>query len=175
LDQLQLTIEEVHQLTALSRKLKAESLLRDELPLPGPTGERNFMFYAPRGYIACVAESVYGYCEQVIYALSCGNQVILLIDGIANSLGKIMSKKSYFAHDVTQAKLVHGVLVNAGNPRLAELKTAFAARDSLLTHVIEQAADGRYNSHLMVTERTVSINITATGGNVQLMSIKDIV
>jgi delta 1-pyrroline-5-carboxylate dehydrogenase len=27
--------------------------------------------------------------------------------------------------------------------------------------------------HLLVTERTVSINVTATGGNVQLMSIDD--
>jgi delta 1-pyrroline-5-carboxylate dehydrogenase len=36
-----------------------------------------------------------------------------------------------------------------------------------------QEADHGYNIHFLVTERTVSINITATGGNVQLMSIDD--
>ena len=35
--------------------------------------------------------------------------------------------------------------------------------------------NGNYNLDLLMTERTVSINTTATGGNVQLMSIDDIV
>ncbi len=175
LGQLDLSGEEIVRLNNLARELKTTSPLRQELPLPGPTGEKNFMFFAPRGYLACVAESLYGYCEQVIYALSTGNQVILQIDGIADKLAKIMSKKSYFAHDVAGATLVHGLLINRNHPQLAELRNKFAARDSLLTHILEQAPDGHYNSHLMVTERTVSINITATGGNVQLMSIKDVV
>jgi RHH-type proline utilization regulon transcriptional repressor/proline dehydrogenase/delta 1-pyrroline-5-carboxylate dehydrogenase len=175
LGQLDLTTEQIHQLGDLSRKLKSSSVLHDEVPLPGPTGERNFMFFAPRGYIACVADSLYGYCEQVIYALSTGNQVILLIDGVANELSKIMSKKSYFAYDVTKADLVHAVLVSANHANLAQLRSEFAVRDSLLTHVVEQNITGGYNSHLLVTERTVSINITATGGNVQLMSIHDTV
>lgn len=175
LGQLDLTGEEIVRLNNLARELKAHSPLRRELPLPGPTGEKNFMFFAPRGYLACIAESLYGYCEQVIYALATGNQVILQIDGVSDQLAKIMSKKSYFAHDVCKAKLVHGLLINRDNSQLAELRKAFAARDSLLTHIIEQNPEDRYNSHLMVTERTVSINITATGGNVQLMSIKDVV
>ncbi|RTL02720.1 MAG: hypothetical protein EKK57_01185 [Proteobacteria bacterium] len=41
-------------------------------------------------------------------------------------------------------------------------------------HVVVRGESG-YNSHLLVTERTISINTTATGGNVNLMSINDVV
>ncbi|MBX9866825.1 MAG: hypothetical protein K2Y14_07900, partial [Burkholderiales bacterium] len=81
-------------------------------------------------------------------------------------------KSSYYSHDLTTVNLIHAVLVSADYTDIAKFKLDLAKRDSLLTHILP-TANGGYNLHLLVTERTVSINVTATGGNVQLMSIDD--
>jgi delta 1-pyrroline-5-carboxylate dehydrogenase len=64
------------------------------------------------------------------------------------------------------------LLVSKSYANLTNIKNELAKRDSLLTGVMQETDHG-YNLHFLVTERTVSINITATGGNVQLMSIDD--
>ena len=166
--------DQVTRLIHLAHKLKQHSPLAEQVDLPGPTGERNFMIFAARGYVGCIAKDTYGYCEQVIHALATGNDVILPRDGIAEQLIANASENSYVVDDIAyDAKLIHAVLVANNYHNLGDLRKELAKRDSLLTHVICQSSAGEYNSHLLVTERTISINITATGGNVQLMSIDD--
>lgn len=172
LDQLNLTAAQVGELKLLAGRLKEHSPLNEQVDLPGPTGERNFMLFAPRGFVGCLATSLYEYCVQVIHAYATGNQVIMPVDGIANALGSYLPKTSYYSYDLTAVNLVHAVLISANYGDIAKFKLDLAKRDSLLTPIIAQANDG-YNLHLLVTERTVSINVTATGGNVQLMSIDD--
>ena len=175
LGQLQLTQEQITGLLALASRLRDHSPLANEVELPGPTGERNFMLFAPRGAVGCLATDLYNYCVQIIYALATKNQVILVKDGVNEVLSRILPKGSYFAKDFADIKLVHAFLVSKNYPDLANTRAQLAKRDSLLTHVLVEDAEGSYNTHLLVTERTVSINVTATGGNVQLMSIVDIV
>lgn len=175
LGKLHLTPDQIGKLDDLALKLKQHSPLNSEINLPGPTGERNFMFFVPRGYVACLANDLYTYCVQIIYTLATGNQVILTEDNANDKLLNYLPKQSYFIAKLMQAKMVHAVLVSKDYPNLAKLRVDLAKRDGLLTHVLAADADGGYNLHLLVTERTVSINITATGGNVQLMSIKDMV
>ncbi len=172
LHKLSLTPEQISNLTQLATKLKQNSPLQEQVNLPGPTGERNFMLFAPRGFIGCLATNLYDYCVQVIHAYATGNQVIMPVDGIANDLGSYLPKTSYYTYNMTKVDLVHAVLVSRDYSDIANLKQNLAKRNSLLTHVLV-ARDGVYNLHLLVTERTVSINVTATGGNVQLMSIDD--
>jgi len=173
LGQLQLSQQQITELLALSSKLKEHTPLADQIELPGPTGERNFMLFAPRGYVACLADSLYSYCEQVIYALTTGNQVIMVKDGVNDVLARYLPKQSYFTADFSKAEMIHAVLVSKNYPGLAKVRVDLSKRDSLLTHVLVELPSGGYNSHLLVTERTISNNITATGGNVQLMSIDD--
>jgi RHH-type proline utilization regulon transcriptional repressor/proline dehydrogenase/delta 1-pyrroline-5-carboxylate dehydrogenase len=172
LNQLDLNAEQVAALTNLAAELKQHSPLTEQVNLPGPTGERNFMLFAARGYVGCLANSLYDYCVQVIHAYATGNQVIMPVDGVADALGSHLPKSSYYSHDLTTVNLIHAVLVSADYTDIAKFKLDLAKRDSLLTHILP-AANGGYNLHLLVTERTVSINVTATGGNVQLMSIDD--
>ena len=172
LNKLNLTAEQVAALTNLAAKLKQHSPLIEQVNLPGPTGERNFMLFAARGYVGCLANSLYDYCVQVIHAYATGNQVIMPVDGVADALGSHLPKSSYYSHDLTTVNLIHAVLVSADYTDIAKFKLDLAKRDSLLTHILP-AVNGGYNLHLLVTERTVSINVTATGGNVQLMSIDD--
>lgn len=172
LKHLELQPEQINKLQSLAEELKSNSLLTKKVALPGPTGELNFMMLFPRGFIGCVAKNIYDYSEQVIYALSSGNQVILPKDGVSDKLNKYVPNGSYFTNDITQVKIIHAVLVASGVDDINNLKTRLANRDGLLTHVLPREDDG-YNTHLLLTERTISINITSAGGNVQLMSIKD--
>jgi RHH-type proline utilization regulon transcriptional repressor/proline dehydrogenase/delta 1-pyrroline-5-carboxylate dehydrogenase len=173
LGQLQLGQQDITELLAVSSKLKEHSPLADHIELPGPTGERNFMLFAPRGYVACVADSLRGYCEQIIHALATGNQVVMVKDGTNDVLARYLPKQSYFTSEFAKVDMLHALLISKGHPNLAKIRNELAKRDSLLTHVLEELPQGGYNIHLLVTERTVSNNITATGGNVQLMSIDD--
>ena len=173
LGQLQLGQQDITELLAVSSKLKEHSPLADHIELPGPTGERNLMLFAPRGYVACVADSLRGYCEQIIHALATGNQVVMVKDGTNDVLARYLPKQSYFTSDFAKVDMLHALLISKGHPNLAQIRNELAKRDSLLTHVLEELPSGGYNVHLLVTERTVSNNITATGGNVQLMSIDD--
>lgn len=164
--------EAISNLIKFAHKFKQSSPITEEIALPGPTGERNFMIFAPRGYVACLAKTKAEYCKQAIYALATGNKIIITDDGIANSLLPYLPKGSALVADLNEAELIHAVLVSDDYGSVSELRQKLAARDSLLTHVL-LANDGGYDTHLLVTERTISINITATGGNVQLMSIDD--
>jgi len=172
LGQLALNQAQITELLALATRLKEISPLTEQIELPGPTGERNFMLFAARGFVGCLADSLYEYCVQVVYALASGNQVILPKDGVADSLGRYLPNKSYFSSDITKVELIHVLLVSKSYANLTNIKNELAKRDSLLTGVMQETDHG-YNLHFLVTERTVSINITATGGNVQLMSIDD--
>lgn len=164
----------VTSLIHLAHKLKQHSPIAEQVELPGPTGERNFMMFAPRGYIACLANDAETYAEQIIYTLATGNNVILVESEITAKLAANLPKSTQLVSTLNDAELIHAVLVSSDYANVAKLREELAVRDSLLTHVLIQAESG-YDSHLLVTERTVSINVTATGGNVQLMSIDDVV
>ncbi len=168
-----LTLAEVNSLSELAQQLKQISLLQFEVELPGPTGERNFMIFAPRGYIACIGQTIYDYCEQVIYAFASGNQVILPKEELTQPLTNHLSKHSYFfSGEISEIELIHGLLISANHPQLARLRYELSQRDGLLTQVLVRQEHG-YNHSLLLCERSVSINLTATGGNVQLMSMVD--
>lgn len=169
-----LAADKIDELIHLAHNLKVHSPLKERIELPGPTGERNFMIFAPRGFVGCQANSLADYCEQIIYALATGNKVILPRDGIAEQLAAYLPQGSYVANQLVAVDLVHAVLVSNDYADILNLRQKLAARDSLLTHVVVRGTSG-YNSHLLVTERTISINTTATGGNVNLMSINDVV
>ncbi|MFX7808538.1 hypothetical protein ABTK09_20120, partial [Acinetobacter baumannii] len=54
-----------------------DSLLQRSLLLPGPTGERNTLGFAPRGLVLCVAASVGTLLNQLAAAFATGNTVVV--------------------------------------------------------------------------------------------------
>ena len=168
--------KEDHQvLYDYSEKLRNESMLTRQIELPGPTGERNFMFFVGRGMVACFANDTLSYALQIICAYATGNDVVLpkefcteVFNGILLGDSNISELKNY--HD-----FINVALVAKDYEGINELSRTLAKRDGCLTIKIIEKDNANYNLDLLVTERTVSINSTATGGNVQLMSIDDIV
>jgi len=153
--------------------VKHESPLTIQVNLPGPTGELNFMFFAKRGQILCAADSKLDYAKQIMCALATGNTAVLPEDEHSGFYSDALPKHISIVNNAFQDADVNAVLVAKNYINYAKMSEALAKREGLLVVNIHEVKDGKYNLHLLTTERTVSNNITATGGNVQLMSISD--
>jgi RHH-type proline utilization regulon transcriptional repressor/proline dehydrogenase/delta 1-pyrroline-5-carboxylate dehydrogenase len=122
-----------------------------DVTLPGPTGESNTLHFVPRGRIACVAPSASERAKQARLAERLGN--IALVTGPPDP-----------APDA--------VLFTGTDDELAVVRTRLAALDGPLVPVIV-ARDGTYDAMRLLSERTVTINTTASGGNASLLSLEE--
>lgn len=157
-------------------KIRHQSLLTQRVNLPGPTGESNTMFFKPRGYVLCAAGTKLDIAKQVACVLATDNTAIIRTRDFTADFGKIISAQIIMV-DVSAASYpnVRAILIANSYPNKPWLRQKLAARDGcLLVNIYEQEL-GSYSLPLLLTERTISNNITATGGNVQLMSMTDLV
>jgi RHH-type transcriptional regulator, proline utilization regulon repressor / proline dehydrogenase / delta 1-pyrroline-5-carboxylate dehydrogenase len=175
LGNLAFSADEERFLSEYAENVMHQSPLTIQVNLPGPTGERNFMFFAKRGRILCAANSKLDYARQIMCALATDNIAVLPLDEYSEIYAKILPKYVYVVNDAYTDAEINAVLVAKNYPNFTSLAEVLAKRDGLLVSSIHEIKDGTYNLHLLTTERTVSNNITATGGNVQLMSITDTV
>ncbi len=160
------------ELLQIALQCKKHSPLANQIELIGPTGERNFMFFDKRGYVACFAENKFETAKQVIYALSCNNDVVVAKINGNEIFANYLPPLSYLTQYPVEAVKLNAALISANYANVASLKKKLAKRDGVIVNLVMESAGG-YNLHLLATERSVSINVTATGGNVQLMSIED--
>ncbi|OWW19054.1 trifunctional transcriptional regulator/proline dehydrogenase/L-glutamate gamma-semialdehyde dehydrogenase [Noviherbaspirillum denitrificans] len=149
------------------------SLLNTEMVLPGPTGERNTLRFAPRGLVLCAASQVEVLLNQLAACFATGNRVALnsqtaalLPPGLPQDVRK--------AVDVVEEKSIASIslamaLVDAD--LLAELSVRLAARDGALVPVIETTGSDAIPLWRLVAERAVCVNTTAAGGNASLMTL----
>lgn len=166
---------EQQELFDYAEKKRSESLLTKQIELPGPTGERNFMFFAKRGMIALFAGNTMDYAKQIICAFATGNDVLLPKVTYTDVFAKVLPFGSFIGSYHKHQGLINAALVANSYSSPYELKNDLSRRDGCLVINVYEEDNSYYNLHLLMTERTVSINTTATGGNVQLMSIDDIV
>lgn len=166
---------EQQELYNYAESLRKESLLTKQIELPGPTGERNFMFFAKRGLIACFAGNTLDYAKQIICAFATGNDVVLPTSSHTDVFAKILPKGSLISNQLKDVRMINAAMIANSYSNVDELRNSLAKRDGCLVINVHEQDKGHYNLHLLMIERTVSINVTATGGNVQLMSIDDIV
>ena len=157
--------------------------------LPGPTGESNILYLESRGILACVR------CEQtsfsywmnaVVTALATGNCVVALVDE------KYLEETQAISHAFKLAGLPSGVFqvlklgqINnlLNHPSLAGAVTAC---DSPLSQYVAETISSRTGAilpmisaqsnkklfHRLVTEKTITIDTTAAGGNASLMTME---
>jgi len=174
---------------ARGQLLYIEKQLAKAKVLPGPTGESNILYLESRGTIACVR------CQQTSFnfwmmatlsALAAGNCVVAVVDD------------KYFA----ETQEIHSVLLQAGLPKDVFLVTKLGHIETVLNHpilsgaVVDNASPLKQfvgekiaarqgailplitaytNESLfyrMVTEKTVTIDTTAAGGNASLMTME---
>jgi RHH-type proline utilization regulon transcriptional repressor/proline dehydrogenase/delta 1-pyrroline-5-carboxylate dehydrogenase len=170
------------QLIAIERRLKLPTVL------PGPTGESNTLHLEPRGILVCFADKdvTFEYWAlSIVTALATGNTVISVVSDLfyeeacafRDKLDSTGAPK--YAFQVAklrhlEALLMHedlaGVVVDSSTDRSAYISAKLAERQGAILPVIT----AEYNDNLiqrMVTEKTISIDTTASGGNTSLMTM----
>ena len=173
-----------NQLISIERKMKRP------IQLPGPTGESNTLYFEPRGTLVCFADknvSFHYWALSVVTALATGNTVVAVVSELFYEEAQAFREK-LLATGVNQgvlqvARLRHlepllahedlaGVVIESRSKRTAYVSEQLAKRDGAILPVIEAEYDDNLISR-MLTEKTVSIDTTASGGNTSLMTLTD--
>jgi len=155
----------------------AATLLDCELELPGPTGERNTLRFAPRGELMCLAADEEDLREQLAAALASGNRPLFaatpLHEQVARSLPEALAFGAIGWRRQEELRGLGGVLFAGDADEFAALRRRVAASDGPLLPVIAPGpASGRYPLYRLFVERVVSINTAAAGGNAALMTLR---
>ncbi|MFO1397087.1 MAG: bifunctional proline dehydrogenase/L-glutamate gamma-semialdehyde dehydrogenase PutA [Burkholderiales bacterium] len=141
------------------------------LPLPGPTGEANTLQLAPRGRVACLATTEGELAAQVALACRLGNVAVI---ATAPWAGRILATASGRCEIVADPLAANpdAVLFAGSDDAAAQVRATLAARDGPLVPLVVAHA-GTYDVARLITERTLSINTTASGGNASLLSLEE--
>lgn len=155
------------------RGYAARSPLGFNRELPGPVGERNAYALLPRGILRCMARSQSGLLLQVGAAFATGNRVVLppdaqhadVFDTLPPDLRALIARE-------TAGAQISAVLFEGDGDALAGIAAALADSQPQVVPVfaVQSPADD-YPLEWLVTERAVSTNTAAAGGNASLMSI----
>ena len=133
------------------------------------------MFFMGRGMIACFANDKISYALQIISAYATGNDVLLPKNSHTDIFKNSLSGNSLISELKNYDGFINVAMIAKDYASVNIISIDLAKRNGCLTLKAIEQENGSYNLDLLITERTVSINTTATGGNVQLMSIEDIV
>ncbi len=167
-----------------------EKQLAAPLTLPGPTGESNQLFLEARGVVAAVRDesACFKYWMlSLMTALATGNAVVVAVEdqfvaeadacrkvllnaGLAPTLFNVVKLSQLKA--LISNNIIAAAIVEAGSAVKALTGELIAARDGAISPLITTPADERL-VHRLVTEKTVTVNTTAAGGNASLMTMSD--
>jgi RHH-type proline utilization regulon transcriptional repressor/proline dehydrogenase/delta 1-pyrroline-5-carboxylate dehydrogenase len=146
--------------------------------LSGPTGERNTYTLGARGTVLCVASTASGARAQFAAALATGNRA--LFEGAAGEqlVAQLpASLKSHASVKKSADATFDAVLFEGDSDELLALVKEVAKRPGPIVSVQGVAAralesgDEDYALERLLTERSVSVNTAAAGGNANLMTI----
>ncbi|HYD78858.1 MAG TPA: trifunctional transcriptional regulator/proline dehydrogenase/L-glutamate gamma-semialdehyde dehydrogenase [Paucimonas sp.] len=161
------------RIAALGEQYAHATLLGTSLVLPGPTGERNTLSFAPRGEVLCEASGSAALLNQLAAVFASGNTACVTASAAAvippglppevRKLIRIIDRL-----DAPDAAL-HLALVQASHANA--VRPALAARDGALVPVIDTTDDGVIPLWRLAAERAVCVNTTAAGGNASLMTL----
>jgi RHH-type transcriptional regulator, proline utilization regulon repressor / proline dehydrogenase / delta 1-pyrroline-5-carboxylate dehydrogenase len=166
-----LSDEDCARLAENIRRYGEDSLLPVEAALPGPVGEDNRLRFLPRGAVLGIADTAFEALRQAAAALATGNR-FLLAEGAASKelrewLPDILRSRIELNADL-QAADFDAVLVS-GEEAAQEVARSVAERPGPIIPVLAGKPD--YGLHMLVKEKTVSINTTAAGGNASLLTL----
>jgi len=144
--------------------------------LPGPAGEANTLKLRGRGVVLCLGPGADALMRQVALSLAAGNTALSVGEappGLADRLERLGAPKGVY-HALTRpagAALLRDDRLRAvvcdSEAARARLEAALRARAGALIPVLRgEDAPWRF-----AVERTLSINTTAAGGDVRLLSL----
>ena len=184
-DNLDKTLED-----ARAQLINIEKKLSHPRVLPGPTGESNKLYLEPRGCVVCYADkdtSFNFWAISIISALATGNTVITVVSdlfhnealafrekfiatGVARGVLQVANLKSLKA--ILEHPHLAGAVVGSACERQGFVTAELAARNgAILPMISSEYYDTLINR--LLTEKTVSIDTTASGGNTSLMTLTD--
>lgn len=147
--------------------------LMHRIPLPGPTGESNMLVFAPRGEVACIANDETALLEQIAAVLATGNRVLLADGPMPRALAAMLPPPVCEQLRVERGWMrepIAAALYTGPADDAYQLRGDLAARDGARVPLI--ATDGcDIPLYRLATERVVSVNMTAGGGNASLMTL----
>jgi len=173
---------------ARSQLIDIEKRLKKPEILPGPTGESNIIYLENRGNIVCFADanvSFHFWVLSIVTALATGNTVISVVSDlyydealafrdkfIDTGADKGVFQVARLRHLSTMLAepSLSGVVVDSHCDRKHYISEKLAARQGAILPVISS----EYFDHLiqrLLTEKTISIDTTASGGNTSLMTL----
>ncbi len=162
------------RIVTLAEAYLHESLLDTMLVLPGPTGERNTLSFAPRGAVLCAASTVDALLNQLAAVLATGNKALvaaesasLLPAGLPPAVRDAVAVLS--AGDIAKAVMQMALVDAARAPQLLPL---LAAREGALVPLVETSDIDPIPLWRLVAERALCVNTTAAGGNASLMTLQ---
>lgn len=177
-------------MVARAKLQRVELELNRPINLPGPTGESNVLVLDPRGILALLRDDSSSFSHwllSIITALAAGNAVITAVEDAelpeAEACIKALLAAGMPQHLLAVVRLdclttllahpeLNGAIIEVSSalkPLAAEL---IAAREGAILPLITSPADERM-LHRLVTEKTITINTTAAGGNASLMTMAD--
>jgi RHH-type proline utilization regulon transcriptional repressor/proline dehydrogenase/delta 1-pyrroline-5-carboxylate dehydrogenase len=163
-----------HQrVVTLAEEYMRSTLIGTTLALPGPTGERNTLAFAPRGAVLCASSHIGVLLNQLAAVLATGNRAVvlarsghLLPDGLPPEvrdrirvIGSIDECTAPFQVALVEASMSH------------TLRPILAARDGAIISMIDTSEEGAIPLWRLVAERALCVNTTAAGGNASLMTL----
>ncbi|MDX3773331.1 bifunctional proline dehydrogenase/L-glutamate gamma-semialdehyde dehydrogenase PutA [Chromatiaceae bacterium AAb-1] len=175
---------------AREKLLLAEQELSRPVTLPGPTGESNTLVLEPRGILALVKDDSASFSYwllAVITALVAGNAVITAVEEqdmaeaeacikALHNAGMAQHLVSVIRLDCLTTLLAHqdlaGAIVEVSSAVKPLCATLLANREGAILPLITAPAGSRLLQRL-VSEKTITINTTAAGGNASLMTMSD--
>jgi RHH-type proline utilization regulon transcriptional repressor/proline dehydrogenase/delta 1-pyrroline-5-carboxylate dehydrogenase len=148
----------------------AEAAAAEQGPvdLPGPTGEANRLYLAPRGPVLCLGPIPEAALAQAGRALAMGCPALAVCPGAAAALGPLAAVAPVATLDAGPPDdlrdLPLGAVAWDGPP--AAIRPALAAREGALLPLVS-ASDP---ADAFAVERTISIDTTAAGGDAALLT-----
>jgi RHH-type proline utilization regulon transcriptional repressor/proline dehydrogenase/delta 1-pyrroline-5-carboxylate dehydrogenase len=174
--------------SARAQLIDIEKRLKKPILLPGPTGESNILYLENRGNIICFADatvSFHFWVLSIVTALATGNTVVSVVSDlyydealafrdkfIATGADKGVFQVARLRHLSTM--LMHpalaGVVVDSNCDRKHYISEKLAQRQGAILPVISSEYFDSLIQRLL-TEKTISIDTTASGGNTSLMTL----
>jgi len=147
--------------------------------LPGPTGERNTYTLGARGTVSCVPTTPSGARAQLAAVLATGNRALFSgAAGEALVAALPPQLKAYASVQPSADAQYDAVLFEGDSDELLALVKDVAQRpgpivsvQGVATNAFANGSDEDYALERLLTERSVSVNTAAAGGNANLMTI----
>jgi RHH-type proline utilization regulon transcriptional repressor/proline dehydrogenase/delta 1-pyrroline-5-carboxylate dehydrogenase len=159
------------QIALMGERYLHTTLLGTTLVLPGPTGERNELSFAPRGQVLCEALRVDVLLNQLIAVLATGNIPVisarnekLIPSGLPASIRKLIRVVDNIDTATLDFALAEGGCLN-------QLRAILARRDGAIVNIIECQPEHAIPLWRLLAERALCVNTTAAGGNASLMTL----